>query len=353
MLRRNVLKGLGAATAYSLAGRGLFAASASAFPIPFGAAVQDGALRENPAYRDALAEHCQLLVGEGGLKWFDVRPTRDQFVFEQPDRLLAFATRNEMRMRGHTLVWYAAMPDWALAIRGEREAERELTRHIEKVVERYRGRVPSWDVVNEPIAENPGFFGPMRDSVWQAALGSRYVERALRIAASVDPGAQLVVNEYDIEMADPAHRRKRGALLDLVRRLKDRDAPIHAVGLQGHLRGDMEVDKEGVSAFVAELAAMDVDVLVTEMDVIDKALPGPDGERDLAVAAIAEDFLSAIFAGGRPTAILTWGISDRYTWVPIWFSRDDGRPNRPLPLDADYRRKPLMDVIDGFRRRTT
>lgn len=348
MQRRDFLKTVPAgllAAALPAALRG-----AEGFTVPFGAAVQDGALREDAAYRDALVSHCQLLVGEGGLKWFDLRPAPHVFDFEQPDRLLAFATENGMQMRGHTLTWYAAMPDWALGIRGAQDAERELVHHITAVVSRYKGRVPSWDVVNEPMAEDPGHAGPFRDSVWQEALGPGHVELALRAAAAADPDAQLVINEYDIEMHDGAHRRKREALLNLVRDLKDRDAPLHAVGMQGHLRSGMEIDREGVAGFTAALAAMDVDVLVTEMDVIDNRLPGPDAERDAAAAGLAGDFLSAIAEGSPPKAILTWGISDRYTWVPIWFSREDGRPNRPLPLDADYRRKPLMDVIDGFRR---
>jgi endo-1,4-beta-xylanase len=318
--------------------------------IPFGAAVQDGALRDDARYREALAEHCQLLVGEGGLKWFDLRPEPHIFNFEQPDRLLAFASENGMRMRGHTLVWYAAMPDWALAISTEAEAEREMIHHITAVMSRYRGRIPSWDAVNEPTAENPLQSGPLRESVWNATLGPRYIDLALRTAAEVDPEAQLVINEYDIEMHDPAQRAKREALLDTIRGLKDRDVPLHAVGFQGHLRSGMEIDREGVAAFAAEIAAMDIDVLVTEMDVIDNEMPGPEPERDEAVARLAGDFLSAITDGSPLSAIMTWGISDRYTWVPIWFTRNDGRPNRPLPLDENYERKALMDVIDCFRR---
>lgn len=346
MHRRDLVKG---ALALAAAGSIGTSPSQAAFSIPFGAAVQDGALRDDSAYRAALAGHCQYLVGEGGLKWFDVRPDPESFVFDQPDRVLAFADEHGMKMRGHTLCWYAAMPDWALAIRGAEQAERELVRHIETVVDRYRGRVPSWDVVNEPIAEDPRGRNPLRESVWQDALGVAHVELALRTAAAVDPKAELVVNEYDIEMHDGAHRRKREALLNLIRHLKDRGAPVHAVGLQAHLRGGMEVDREGVSSFVSELASMDVGVLVTEMDVIDNELPGPEAERDAAVAALAGDFLQAVGDGARPRAILTWGISDRYTWVPIWFSREDGRQNRPLPLDSEFRRKPLMDTIDRFR----
>ena len=104
--------------------------------------------------------------------------------------LIAFAAENGMRMRGHTLDWYAAMPDWALAIRGERDAERELTRHIETVVGRYRGRVPSWDVVNEPIAENPGAAAPMRG--WMPRC-SRMSISATTTSASASAAATTAV----------------------------------------------------------------------------------------------------------------------------------------------------------------
>jgi endo-1,4-beta-xylanase len=126
--------------------------------------------------------------------------------------------------------------------------------------------------------------------------------------------------------------------------------PLTAIGLQGHLRGELAIDKEGLSAFVAELRSLGLEVLVTELDVIDDKLPGPPSLRDAIVAAKAYDFLDAIFAAARPKAILTWGITDRHTWVPIWFKRRDGLPNRPLPLDADYRPKPLMRVIEHFAR---
>ncbi|WP_431197380.1 hypothetical protein [Streptococcus pneumoniae] len=46
--------------------------------------------------------------------------------------------------------------------------------------------------------------------------------------------------------------------------------------------------------------------------------------------------------------MLTWGITDKYTWVPIWFKRSDGLANRPLPLDDGYRPKPLMRVLEHF-----
>lgn len=318
--------------------------------IPFGAAVRDDALSLDIDYRDALSGYCNQLVGEGGLKWIDLRPTRDIFDFDQPDRLLAFADKYGLQMRGHTLAWYGAMPDWTNSIGSASEAERELVHHITTVVGRYRGRIPSWDVVNEAIAEQPESGATIRGSIWQERLGKRYIELALRTAAGVDPAAQLVINDYNIENPTQQCRDRRQALLDLLRDLKDRDVPLHAVGIQGHLPGDMEIDKEGLSKFVEAVKEMQLEVLVTELDVIDNKLPAREYDRDQIVAARAGDFLEAISDVARPSAILTWGITDRYTWVPMWFKRDDGKPNRPLPLDAGCRPKALMKVIAEFTR---
>jgi endo-1,4-beta-xylanase len=316
--------------------------------IPYGAAVRGDALVDDLAYRAALIEHCNLVVPEGGLKWDTVRPAEDRFDFYEGDKLLDFADQNGMKMRGHTLIWYAAMPKWTSSIRGKAAAAGALGKHIDTVVGRYRGRIPSWDVINEAIAEEPTRSDYLRPNLWLENIGKTYIETAFRRAAKSDPSVQLVINEFDIECVGARFKNRREALLRVVRDLRDRDAPIHAVGFQGHLKGELEIDREGVSSFVAELKAMDVDVLVTELDVIDNRLPADEQERDAAIAGRVKDLIGAIADAAQPTAILTWGISDRYTWVPMYFTRDDGSPNRPLPLDHDYQPKPLMQVIDQF-----
>ena len=348
--REFMLAALGTSALPYLAPLPSYAKTPAGAAIPYGAAVRTDPLYDDPAYKKAILDHCQIIVGEGGLKWIDLRPDRHIFDFTQPDRQLAFAEEHGLEMRGHTLAWYGAMPEWTETIASAEEARFELVSHIETVVGRYKGRIRSWDVCNEPIADHPTREEPIRDSVWQRHLGRDYIELALRTTARADPDARLVINDYDLEQATDAGRAKRKALLDLVRDLKARDVPLHAVGLQGHLRPDIAIDRAGLTALVAEIAAMDLGVLVTELDVIDESLPGPVAERDAAVAAVAKEFLEAIGAAARPEAVLTWGISDRFTWVPIWFTRGDGMPNRPLPLDSDYQKKPMMQVIEDFTR---
>jgi endo-1,4-beta-xylanase len=344
---------LGSAGALAAVAAGTFGGTAAAGPatnrrIPYGACVNLTPLQREAQYRVALETYCQQLTPEYGLFWDYLRPTRNQFNFDFADQVLAFAEANEMTMRGHTLVWYAAMPGWTKEIGSTAEAERELATHIDRVVSRYRGKIKTWHVVNEPIDDAKGTLGALRQSVWLQYLGPKYIDIAFHLAHQVDPAAELLLNEYDIECVGDDFLARRRALLTLVRDLLARGVPLHGVGLQGHIAAKYQIDDDGLSEFVAEIKSLGLSVHVTELDVIDRDLPAPTTVRDAVVAARAYDFLNAVCAAARPAAIATWGITDRYTWMPMWYKRKDGLANRPLPLDEAYRPKPLWSVIDYF-----
>src|SRR5882757_8805935 len=342
--RRDFLVGAAKAAAFGVSGTAqLSGVSAFATPqtqasatnadarlIPYGAAVRSGALASDMSYRAAIIANCQIIVPEGEMKWPDIHPARGEYRFEKADALIDFARQNAIEIRGHTLAWYGGMPAWTAAIGSRAEAELELVGHIETVVSRYRGAIPSWDVVNEPLADWPENATSLRPSIWMKHLGPDYLPIALRATAAADPDARLVLNEYDVEYKGARFAARRKALLQLLRSLRDANVPLHGVGLQAHLFAGRVIDRDGLQAFLAEITAL---------------------KRDVLVAKKAGEFLSAVCEVVRPKAILTWGLSDRYTWVPIYFKRPDGMPNRPLPLDADLKRKPLFDVIEQFRRK--
>jgi endo-1,4-beta-xylanase len=328
------------------------ATGAGAKPVPYGAAVRVDALTSDMSYRAAVIANCQVVVPEGEMKWPDIHPARGEYRFEKADTLVDFARQNNIEVRGHTLAWYGGMPAWTAAIGSRAEAERELVGHIETVVSRYRGVILSWDVVNEPLVDWPDDESSLRPSIWMSRLGPDYLPIALRATATADPDTRLVLNEYDVEFEGARFAARRKALIRLLRSLRDRDVPLHAVGLQAHLFAGRAIDRDGLQELLAEIVALKLDVLITELDVIDYGLPGEVSERDALVAGIAARFLETVCDVVRPGAILTWGLSDRYTWVPTYFKRPDGMPNRPLPLDAEFRRKPLFGVIEEYRRKT-
>src|SRR6201996_1173454 len=356
--RREFLKRAAVLGASALSGVSAFATAGTAARgnqrarlIPYGSAVRAGALATDVTYRQAIVANCDIIVPEGEMKWPDIHPARNRFDFEKADALVDFARQHNIEIRGHTLAWYGGMPDWTNEIASRAEAEEELVGHIETVVARYRGDIASWDVVNEPLIDWPEDANSLRPSIWTRQLGPDYIPIALRTTARVDPSTRLVLNEYDVEYKGDRFAARREALIQLLRSLRDRGVPLHAVGLQSHLFGNRTLDRDGLQAFLREVTALKLDVLITELDVIDYEFPADVRERDARVAAIARDYLEAVCEVVQPKALLTWGLSDRYTWVPTWFKRTAGLPNRPLPLDADLKPKPLFDVIEGFRRK--
>jgi endo-1,4-beta-xylanase len=208
-------------------------------------------------------------------------------------------------------------------------------------------------VVNEVIKFEPTPTEPYRDTIWQRLLGPDHIEIAFRTAARIDPKARLVLNDFNFEEANPGVAARRKIALDIVRRLQDKGIPVHGIGMQAHLYADKALDIDGLQRFVGDIGALGLDVEVTELDVIDWKLPADSATRDRAAASLVSTYLDAITAVRAPRAIVTWGLTDRYSWVHETFPRKDGAKARPLPLDTDYKPKPMMQVLDRYRRGTS
>lgn len=324
----------------------------------FGTAVDNTLLHNDAAYMARVSLECGMVVAEASFKWDQVHPAPGKFTFEQADNLMAFAAKQHLSMRGHTLVWHEAMPDWLPKELSPTTGEDILTKHIRTVVQHFRHRLAHWDVVNEvlnPADKNP--FG-LRDSPWLNALGPRYLDIAFETCAATDPGPLRLLNEYGTDYAVPWEETKRGALLNLLASLKARNVPIQAVGLQAHLdASQVALDQKVLNNFVNAIAAMGLSIIVTELDVRDNNLPADIPSRDTAVAAHTRAWLDAVLACPAVLGVLSWGLSDRRSWLNDKYKRADDLPQRPLPLDADLRRKKMWDAIaDAFAsapRRTT
>lgn len=322
-------------------------AHATAKGLSYGAASSSARLSSDRIFAANFAKECSILVPEWELKWKTLRPSPDSFNFAPGDWLIKFAHQHEMLFRGHTLVWHNDLPPWFAEKVDSRNAQQILRHHIKTVAGHYAGKVHSWDVVNEAVSIKDGRSDGLRKWPWLQFLGSDYIDIAFHTAAEADPKALLVYNDYGLDFDTRDNEAKRTAVLKLLERLKSRGVPVQALGIQAHLNSDLrdKFNANKLKAFLHDVADIGLKILVTELDVTDKKLPKSFYWRDRIIASMYEDYLSVVLDEPAVIAVLTWGLSDRYTWLSKYAPRPDGAPVRPLPLDAQMNRKLAWNAI--------
>jgi endo-1,4-beta-xylanase len=305
-----------------------------------------------------LKRDCGILVAENEMKWQALRPGPNAYNFAPFDEMLAFAEKNGMAMRGHTLMWHRPQwqPTWLEAYdfgtRPATEAERILTTHIKTVTDRYRGRILSYDVVNETVMED----STLAQTAISRAIGGTetLVDLAFRTARAQLPDAQLVYNDY--MSWEPGNEKHRAGVLRLLEGFKARGVPVDALGIQSHIRIDTYDPSTGTGPkqerewrkFLDEVVGMGYDLLITEFDVNDQALPADIASRDASVAAYAKAYLDLMFSYPQLKDVLAWGMCDPYSWLQEFKPlRTDGQAKRPCPYDASFKAKPLHSAIAG------
>ncbi|WP_051292746.1 endo-1,4-beta-xylanase [Olivibacter sitiensis] len=302
-------------------------------PFPFGAAVNINLLKNRPAYRNLVIEEFNSVTAENAMKIRFIHPQQNTYDWADADYLVDFAEEHDMRVHGHNLVWHQNLPDWITSFQGDSAAwENIMKTHIQTVVTRYKGRVASWDVVNEAL-DNDGH--GLRESLWLSNLGPDYIARAFEYAHEADPDALLFYNDYGNEFGPT----KRNAIVDLVTGLKNRNIPIHGIGMQMHTRFNREDNFH--EAAITSAAATGLMVHISELDIAvnpnndpnltyTPAIQSQQAQKYFHIARTFHNIADTLRHG-----ITTWNVSDADTWITGRYER----PDWPLPFDENYQRK--------------
>lgn len=310
--------------------------------------------RKSVEYAAKIAHEAVLLTTGDEFKWRHVRPEFDRYNFEEVDWLLAYTQQRHMLLRGHTLVWHQGFPPGAEdIIRAAPDAEQIMVDHISTVMGRFRGKMHSWDIVNEPFGNT---FPPARpddnlrtDSVWFEKLGPDYLDIAFHAARVADPDALLVMNDANDEWMP----QRRPYVLRQLEGMLSRGVPIDAYGLESHLGGwfhgmlQREDWYAAFRAFLRDLGSLGLKILVTEADVSDRREPADFEIRDRTIADCYQFYLQAVLEEPAVIAVINWQLGDDYSYLQRAENsmRDDGLPQRPLPLDTDLKRKYAWGAI--------
>jgi GH35 family endo-1,4-beta-xylanase len=162
----------------------------------YGTAISAASIASDPEFIDLVLQQAGAVVAENDMKWQTLnrgKPGDDDY--GPADTVAAFALESGLVLRGHNLLWYRSTPRWFFNLRTNRQKEGAIVSHIRNLAGRYRGKVHSWDVVNEPIEPENGRADGLRTAVFLDKMGPDYIDLAHHAAREADPTARLVVNE--------------------------------------------------------------------------------------------------------------------------------------------------------------
>ena len=322
--------------------------------FPLGTALESvGYLNSSNSYYSML-RHFNVLVLGNGMKQDNIQPVEGRFSWTQGDSLVEYAAKNNKLVRGHTLIWHQQVPKWFFQGSGpnglatKEQLYARMERHIKEVVGHYKGKIHTWDVVNEVIDED----GSLRNSLYYQIAGSHeYIAKAFQWAHEADPDALLCINDFSIE----ASSAKQDGFYNLIKTLLDEGVPVHVAGIQAHINIAWPTVSD-MRGTIRRLSSLGVKVQVTELDMSIYS-SGADMRKSADREVLLEQAFKyrALFDMFREEAregnldmVVVWGITDIETWLNNHPVR--GRTDYPMFFGKDMRAKPAYwAIVDPAR----
>ncbi len=304
-----------------------------------GTAVDAEALRNEEKYPEILAREFNSVTPENATKWGPLAPDAESYDWEDADAIVEFAEEHSQAIKGHAFVWDQQTPSWLSSSMTEEELRTALKDHIQTTLERYRGKIGAWDVVNEAVDMDTE--SGYTESIFYDKLGPGYIEDAFRWAHEADPDVLLYYNEVAIERAGP----KSDFTYELMRDLLDRGVPIDGIGFQSHVSTHRYPPLSNLRANIRRFADLGLRVNISELDARTVLMPGNQQERWSAQRIAFQQVVGACIVEPGCEGVTLWGFTDRYSWIA-----DETEPDDPLIFDRNYQKKPAYEgTMDGLK----
>lgn len=303
-----------------------------------------------------ILQHFNSITPENAMKMGPIHPKEKFYYWKDADSIVAFAQRNGLKVRGHNLCWHEQTPGWLFKdsvgkLVSKNVLLQRLKEHITTVVNRYKGKVYAWDVVNEAIDDDPHNF--LRNSLWYQICGEDFIEKAFEYAHEADPNAILFYNDYNTE-----RKEKTDRIYKLLKELKDKGVPVNGIGLQGHW-SVFEPSRSELEYAIKKFASLGLQIQITELDISvykwEKAPRQKTSDDVDTLTPMLEQMqiekYKMIFEVFRKykkdiTGVTFWNISDRSTWLDTYPVA--GRKNYPLLFDVDLKPKKVFWQVVKF-----
>lgn len=322
--------------------------------------------RNNTELLDLVKHEFNSITPENALKWSRVHPAENEWRYDIGDQIVEFGLENNMQIVGHVLVWHSQVPRTIFQDGNGNAVSKNILlkrmeNHISTLVDRYKGKINAWDVVNESVTPEDGW----RKSPWFEIAGPDFMDKAFHLAHEADPDCHLLYNDYG--MVNP---KRRDFVVKMVKDFQKKGVPIHGIGMQGHFSLDSP-DINEIEASIEAFASTGLRVHITELDVdvlpsrwessaeisnradyseeLNPYTEGLPPEIDNKLTKRYED-LFKLFLKHRDKIdrVTFWGTTDAQSWKNNFPVR--GRTNYPLLFDRERKPKNAYHAVAGLKK---
>ena len=285
---------------------------------------------ENEMKPDALLNQTASQAAEDGMPVLNLQNSG-------MSKILDFAKDNDLKVRGHALLYAAQTPDWFFHVGYTDDGanvssavmEDRMESYIKQVVEfadtNYPGVVTCWDVVNEALDDD----GSYKTNNWKTIMSSSYVAKAFKYASQyASSSSKLYYNDYNTEASG-----KQDVIIELAAAISDEGGRIDGVGMQEHVTlSNPQISS--IQSAIEFFADEGLDVQITELDV------QIDENQTLAAQAERYEALFTLFKNNSASIsnVTLWGINDGNSWKSA---------KRPLLFFDDLTPKPAFESVLG------
>ena len=284
-----------------------------------------------------------LLKLEGVLEDID----QQKYNFNSADAMVDQALNKGFRVRGHALVFGKASdmfkaPDLDAWLEQFPEHKRAsiltdfMLKHIEIMLDHYRGRIHEWDVVNEVL----DLFGngDIEENVFYRYVGPDYIKLALKAARQADPTIKIYINEQFNNYTD----KRAESFYQLIKSLVDEGLPLDGIGIQGHSLYNL-APPVTLKAYMQRFEALGLTVEITELEARLRLF---NSAKDpyLAQGEYYRDIAQQCLEVAACKGITFWGYNDATSWMDdLYFLFP--KPNQPYLLDHNNQVKPAVGLL--------
>jgi endo-1,4-beta-xylanase len=307
-----------------------------ALSFKLGAAIKVNLLKSSPAYRKLIIQEFNSITAENAMKFSSLHPQENTFRWGDADYIVNFANQNNIRVHGHTLLWPSNNPAWIKNYKGDKAAwEQLLKNHIQTIVKHFRGKVTSWDVVNEAFEAN----GSYKKNKWFQNLGKSYIEKSFQYAQEADPKALLFYNDYGQEYSVA----KREAILNMAKEFRTKGIKIDGFGLQMHTA--LSILDQKLINVIKVMARSGLQIHISELEVSLNSIPKSKVLENSIAKRQANKYLVVFKAfseipRSQQYGITTWNVSDKDA-----FSNGTNSTRSPLLFDQNYHPKAAYKTL--------